>query len=191
MASKDIEIELKFPLHNPDQVVGFLNSNAKEIVKNVFQKDTYYVPLHRDFLEYEYPYEWLRLRETDKGVKLTYKHFYPENVKKTDYCDEFQSEIENGEAMKKIFENLDYKEIIVVEKNRDIWEYKDVEISIDNVKELGYYIELEAKGAFDDPKDGKNYLYSILEELNTELGEEDLRGYPFRMLEKKGYKFHS
>jgi adenylate cyclase class IV len=67
--------------------------------------------------------------------------------------------------------------------------FKDVEIAIDNVKELGSFIELEAMKHFGDPKQGKEYLYAILKELNAELGEECFRGYPFKLLEKKGHKF--
>src|SRR3989344_1587243 len=162
MSNKDIEIEIKLPLQNPDEVKEFLNKNAKSVSENIYQKDSYYVPIHRDFLAVKYPFEWLRLRKSPKGMFITYKHFFPENVKKTDYCDEFETKIDNFEA---------------------------IEIVIDNVTDLGFYIELEAKESFDNPKDGKLYLYKVLKKLNARVGEEDLRGYPFRILENKGYVF--
>lgn len=189
MTKKDVEIEIRFPLKNPEQLIDQLNKKAKLITKDTFQRDTYFVPPHRDFLNNKYPFEWLRLRETNKGASLTYKHFYPENVENTDYCDEFQSIIDNVNAIKKIFESLNFKEIIIVEKLRSVWEYKGVKISIDNVKGLGMFIELEAKIDFEDPKEGKKFLYNILTELNADVGKEKLRGYPFYILEKKGYKF--
>ena len=187
MENKDIEIELRFPLKNPKDVINFLNTNAKPISKDLFQKDTYFTPIHRDFLNVKYPYEWLRLRETNKENSLNYKHFYPENVEKTDYCDEFEIKIDNIELMKKILLNLNFKKIVVVEKSRSTWMFKDVEIAVDEVKDLGSYIELEAKNHFEDPKKGKEYLYSILEELNAEVGEEELRGYPFMVIEKQKF----
>lgn len=189
MANKDIEIEIKFPLHNPEEVVGFLNKNAKLISKDVFQKDTYFTPVHRNFINKAYPFEWLRLRETAKGSSLDYKHFYPENAKKTDYCDEFQTGVSDVDSLKKIAENLDFKEIIIVDKKRSLWLFKDVEIAIDDVKGLGSFIELEARKEYKDPKDGKRYLYELLGRLKAKVGEEDLRGYPFRVLEKQGHKF--
>lgn len=189
MSEKEIEIELKFPLRNPEELIAELNEKAKLIAKDIFQKDTYFVPPHRNFLENKYPYEWLRLRETNKGASLDYKHFYPENTEKTDYCDEFQSEVNNVNAIRKIFKSLDFKESVIVEKSRTIWEFKEVEIAVDNVKELGFFIELEAKNDFENPKEGKKFLYNILNELNAEVGEEDLRGYPFLALEKRGHKF--
>ena len=185
----NIEIELKFPLKNPEKVIEFLNSNANQNKKDISQKDIYYNAPHRNFVKVKYPYEWLRIRETKKGFSLDYKHFHPENVKVTDYCDEFETKIENVESLKKIFLNLDFKELICVDKTRSTWNYKDVEIAIDEVKGLGSFIELELKKEVENPKEGKEYLYSILKELYADVGEEDLRGYPFKLLENKGYKF--
>lgn len=189
MANKNIEIEIRFPLHNPGEVVGFLNKNAKLISKDVFQKDTYFTPVHRNFINIIYPFEWLRLRETAKGSSLDYKHFYPENVKKTDYCDEFQTGVGDADALRKILTSLDFREVIVVEKSRSCWLYKEVEVAIDDVKGLGPFIELEAQMHYDDPKKGKEYLHSILNQLNAKVGEENIRGYAYHTLKKNGHKF--
>jgi predicted adenylyl cyclase CyaB len=189
MGNKDIEIEIKLPLQNSNEVKQFLNDNAKLVSENIYQKDSYYVPIHRDFLAVKYPFEWLRLRKSPKGMFITYKHFFPENVKKTDYCDEFETKIDNFEAMEKMFKSLDFKDVVVVEKSRTTWIFEEVEIVIDEVTDLGFYIELEATGSFDNPQDGKSYLFEVLKKLNAKVGEEDLRGYPFRILENKGYKF--
>lgn len=189
MANNDIELEIKLPLKNPEEVADFLNENAELISKDVFQRDTYFVPTHRNFLGAKYPFEWLRLRESDADASINYKHFYPENVKETDYCDEFESKINNVNAIKKIFRSLDIKEVVVVEKVRTTWMFESVEIVIDNIKGLGVYIELEATSHFENPKEGKKFLYEILGKLNAKVGEEDFRGNPFRILEKQGHKF--
>ncbi|MBI5466477.1 MAG: class IV adenylate cyclase [Candidatus Kerfeldbacteria bacterium] len=188
--AKDMEIELKFPLRDVPAEVAFLNAQAKPQKQADRQKDTYYIPAHRNFLDYTYPYEWLRLRETTRGVQLTYKHFYPENTKQTDYCDEFQTSITDGEALKKILASLNFKEIIVVEKTRSTWEYKDVEIAIDEVAGLGPFIELEAMRHYDNPKDGRDYLYGILAEIKVKVGPEDLRGYPYLVLQNRQSQNH-
>lgn len=82
MAHQDIEIEIKFPLLNVEEVIKTLNKEGKLLSKDVFQKDTYFTPIHRNFLDVKYPFEWLRLRESKKGTFITYKHFYPENAEK-------------------------------------------------------------------------------------------------------------
>ncbi len=185
--AKDIEVEIKFPLKNMTQLASNLNSIATPKKKDVFQKDTYFVPPHRDFMLYKRPYEWLRLRETAKGAHFNYKHFYPENVEKTDYCDEFQTNIEDADAVRKILASLDFKELVVVEKTRNTWHFKDVEIAIDDVKGLGPYIELEAKKEFSTPQEAKEFLRKILAEIDAEVGDEDIEGYP-RVLMKKNSK---
>lgn len=189
MSNDNIEIEIKLPLSNPIEVKRFLNENAKLVSEDVYQNDSYYTPIHRDFLAVKYPFEWLRLRKSPRGAFITYKHFFPENAKKTDYCDEFEAKIDNFEAIEKIFKSLDFKEAVVVEKTRTTWIFEEVEIALDEVADLGSYVELEAVGNFNNPKDGKEYLYKILKKLNADVGEEDLRGYPFRILENKGYNF--
>ncbi|QQS39100.1 class IV adenylate cyclase [Candidatus Woesebacteria bacterium] len=189
MANKDIEIEIKLPLKNALEVKKFLNKKGKLVARDIFQKDTYFVPIHRNFLDVKFPFEWLRLRESSKGFSLNYKHFYPENVKKTDYCDEYETKIDDVTVMKKILQSLDIKEIVTVEKTRTTWIFEGVEVVVDKVKNLGDFIELEAKTYFENPRDGKKLLFETLKKLNARVGEEDLRGYPFRILEMKGYKY--
>lgn len=189
MSTKDIEIELRFPLLNFLSVKNFLDQNAQKIASDLFQRDSYFSPRHRDFLNFRFPYEWLRIRETNQKNSICYKHFYPENVEKTDYCDEFESELTNAEAIRKLFKSLDFNEIVVVEKNREIWLFDDVEIAVDDVKTLGQFIELEAKKFINTPQETKQYLYGVLKKINATVGEEDIRGYPFKILKNKGYNF--
>lgn len=183
MADKEVEVELKFPLHNSRSIIEFLNSNAKLKCKDVFQKDSYFVPPHRDFLAIRIPFEWLRLRESEKENSFDYKHFYPEDAEIKDYCDEFQTKLGNIDAMKKILKSLNFKESVVVEKRRSSWIFRNVEISIDFVMNLGEFIELEAMENYEDPNEGKRYLHSILNLINAEVGEENIRGYPFMIIQ--------
>ena len=128
----------------------------------------------------------MRLRESKKGFSLNYKKWHNEDNNKTISCDEFETKIENIEAFKKLFKNLNFKELIIVEKKRNVWNYKDAEIAIDEVKELGNFIEIEAKGNFTNIEETKKYLYKILEELGIEVGEQDFEGYPYLLLKQKG-----
>lgn len=189
MANNNIEIEIKFPLRNSAEAFSFLNKKAKLISKNIYQRDAYFTPTHRNFLAEKYPFEWLRLRKSPKGEFITYKHFHPEGAEKTDYCDEFETKVNSLEALEKMFNSLDFKELVVVEKKRTTWIFKNVEIVIDEVTDLGFYIELEITSAFDNPEEGKVYLYQLLKEWQIEVGEEDIRGYPFQLLANKGYTF--
>jgi len=184
MNNKYIEVELKFPLLNPEQLIQKLNKIAKSKQQKIFQKDTYYIPAHRNFLAKEKVIEWLRIRETNDKITLNYKNWYPDGL----HCKEFETKIEDITALKNIFESLDFKEIVVVEKIRSTWILKEVEIAIDEVKGLGFFVELESKSNLDF-EDAKKLLYKILEQLKAETGTQDFLGYPYMLLDKKGYKF--
>ena len=43
--------------------------------------------------------------------------------------------------MRKIFEALDIKPVITVEKKRRTWNYKDYEIALDSITDLGDFVE--------------------------------------------------
>jgi len=188
---KHTEVELKFPLGNPEEVTRKLNSVAKIDKKEDYQKDTYYVVPHRNFLEQKPISEWLRIRETKKSSNLNYKNWHNTDKIQAVSCDEFETVVGDITALKKIFKSLDFKEIIIVEKTRTTWGYKDVLMAIDNVTELGYFIELEAKGDFKNIDEAKKHLYAVLEELDIKTSSQDLRGYPYRLLEKQGYNFNN
>jgi adenylate cyclase class 2 len=179
------EIELKFPLLEIGGLVERLDSVAKRIRFKESQKDTYYIPPHRNFLEAKPVSEWLRLRETAKGASLNYKNWHNHQGAKAISCDEFETMVENTEAIRFILGSLDFREIAVVEKTRNSWLYKDAEISIDDVRELGIFLELELKTGHSGTKDAKERLMVILKEIGAQVGEQDFEGYPFRLLAKK------
>jgi adenylate cyclase class 2 len=188
MADRGVEIEVRFSLKNTDAVAGFLNANAEPVSGEVVQTDSYFTPQHRNFLGVKFPFEWLRLRETERGCSVTYKHFHPENVEKTDYCDEFETGVENIGALRKIFDALNFRVLVVVEKRRRRWAFRNTDVAIDDVKGLGSFIEVEALESFEDPKEGRKHLYSVLGDLGAEVGNEELHGYPYMLLEKAGRK---
>ncbi len=186
---KQVEIELKFPLLNSKELAETLHRIAKLKKQGDLQKDTYYTPAHRDFVKQKPISEWLRLRESKKGCSLNYKKWHTTEGEKTVSCDEYETKIDNILSLTKLLKNLDFKELIVVEKSRTSWEYKDVEISIDEVTGLGTYIEIEAQGdygGFTNIEEAKKHLYTILKEIRVQVGEQDFEGYPHQLLKKKG-----
>lgn len=180
-----IEVELKYPLYNAEELRKHLNDIAKPEKEGDFQKDTYYIPKHRNFLQKKPISEWLRIRESTKGNSVNYKRWHNDSGKAVS-CDEYETKVDDISKLKKIFEKLDLKEIIVVEKTRYSWSYKDTHIAIDHVKDLGDYIEIEAKGKFKSIDDAKQHLYSVLGELGAKVGEQDYEGYPHHLLKKNG-----
>ena len=54
------------------------------------------------------------------------------------------------------------------------------------MKELGSFIEIEAKGNFASIEEAKKHLYEILKELSAEVGEQDFEGYPYKLMKQNG-----
>lgn len=182
----DIETEIKIKLSEVEynDLKLRMESNAK-FLKSAHQKDTYYSPTHRNFLEPKYPFEWLRIGERGNKIIVNYKHWYPEGVEKNSYCDEFEVEIDDAKNMDKIFKVLDLKEIEVVDKNRLTYFYLDkYEVALDTVESLGYFVEIEVKKYDATPLEEYESLLKVAKNLNLNLNNIDDRGYPYHLIEK-------
>lgn len=184
MASNNTEIEIKIPITKEEflKLKEQLKNNSN---KTKEQKDTYYTPKHKNFLAQKYPYEWLRIREQGSKSILNYKHYYPEGAERNTHCDEYETEIDAKQA-EMMLKALDFKELITVDKIRETYDYKGFEIALDEVKELGFFVEIEAINNLETVEKTREELYKIARELKINITNEDLRGYPYLMLEKKG-----
>jgi adenylate cyclase, class 2 len=109
----------------------------------------------------------LRLRKTEAKTTLTYKEKVQTD---TDFKHqiEFETDVSDVDATESIIEKLGYKLSAIYEKHRKAWQYKKVEVVLDELP-FGYYMEIE--GEIDD--------ILIVEKL---LGANKLatesRGYP-------------
>ena len=180
------EIEIRYILNNKIKLEEWLNKNANQIHTS-HQIDTYYDNKFNSFIKNpKYIYDWLRIREENNNITFNYKHWLPEGEIIRTYCEENELEISSAEEMKKILCSLGFEVLIVVDKLRDSWRYEDYEISIDTVKELGDYIEIEYKGKENTNIDEiTKKLYSVLEVIGASVGEEDHGGYGFKLIQKK------
>ncbi|MCB0749601.1 MAG: class IV adenylate cyclase [Ignavibacteriae bacterium] len=183
-----VEIEIKFPLHNPQDVREYLGNNCKLIEENIYQKDIYFTPAHKNFMEPEIPYEYFRFRQSNNKYALTYKHLHPEGTYDIEYYDEYETGIENPEAMMRIINVLGFKEIVTVEKTRFTYTYKDTEICLDNVTNLGWFIEVESKKPGDNIQEIRESLMQILKEIGAEVGDTKATGYLDMLLKQMEQK---
>ena len=174
--TNDVEIEIKIKLSENEY--KSLKENLEKIAKYdkaTVQKDEYYTPEYRDFTSEKYPFEWLSVRERGEKNILNYKHYYPEGAEKHEWCDEFEVNLDSSEKMKKIFERLNIKSFAMINKTR-----------YNKVKDLGYFIEIEVKQLEWDYKKERKEIYRIAEEeLNLNLNNIDLRGYPFYYIKNR------
>lgn len=178
---KDIEIEIQVRVEKVENLLNFLCKEGKFMVEE-YQKDEYFTPAHRNFLEPEQVDEWLRLRKSSKN-SVAYKLWHRNAQGKSTYCDEYETEVTDLESMRKIFGVLDIVPIAVVEKNRKMWLYKDWEFAIDLVSGLGDFVEIEYKGKkIVEPEQVIDDMISFLKKLDVGKIEINQVGYPFLAL---------
>lgn len=186
--AKNQEVEVKFELYNNIEVLREIKRLAlKQIVTEEKQIDTYYSPFHKNFLDNKIVSEWFRVRETPNKNSINFKQFLPIGAEVQDQCIEYETSITDAEALKNILIALDFKELIKVAKVRNSWIFYDVEISIDFVDNLGYFIEIEARDKVEELeiKRMQNHFEDILKILNAKTGERNRRGYPYMLIEKR------
>lgn len=188
MANNDTEIEIKIPL--AEREFEGIKENVKilsKFEKKSHQVDTYFTPAHKNFLDQQFPFEWLSIRSRDGKSILSYKHYYPEDADLKTHCDEFELEISKPEQFDKIFSSLEFRKLVTVEKDREVYVYNDeFEIALDNVNDLGKFIEIESIKDFGSVEATRKKLFDFAKILGINAAGTDKRGYPFLLMKKKG-----
>ena len=185
----NIEIEIQVKIENNKPLLEFLEKNAEfKAEKN--QIDEYFSPAHRNFLKTRPVNEWLRLRSADGIYSINYKNWHSGENGKGNYCDEYETKVEDSDKAKKIFNAINFKSIVTVNKMRKIWVHKNYEIAVDSVKDLGNFVEIEYIGKNEkvDPKKITEEMVIFLKNLKLGKIERNYVGYPFMLLFKNEVK---
>ena len=116
----------------------------------------------------------INLIANKNNVKLNYENFdFDQELVLYIYekrTNNLEMEIEDADKCSKIFENLGFKEVRTVVKDREYYKYENYEISLDNVHGLDPYMEIEI--SLDDDSDYTKAQESIFE-LFEKLGITD------------------
>lgn len=180
---KETEIEIQAQVENVSPLLSLLEREGKfESEKR--QIDQYFIPAHRDFLATRPISEWLRLRDSGGAYSLNYKKWHFDSDGRGLYADEFETKLDNLDVARKIFTALDIKPLVIVEKTRKVWNYKDYEISLDSVKDLGDFVEIEYVGlrSTTDHKEIMQEMIQFLKDLGCGKLEVNHSGYPALLL---------
>lgn len=182
----NIEVEIKVKIENFEEIKEKVSKIGK-LIKAIRQIDDYYIPVHRDFFARKpHPIEWLRIRTNPDKVVFEYtKSINQRDDGDYDYAEEYETEISNKEEFEKILKFLDFKKYVTIEKHREYWMCGSIEVALDEVKDLGYFIEAEAKGDFKNEKEAKEECIKFLKDLGIKNIEENYikTGYPELFLE--------
>lgn len=183
----NVEVEIKIEINNFEEIKAKVASRGK-LIKSIKQVDDYFIPTHRDFFAQKpHPTEWLRIRTNPDKVILEYdKSINKKENGEQECAEEYETEISNPEEFRKIFNFLDFKKIVTVDKQREYWDCGDLEIALDKIEGLGSFIEVEAKGNFESTAEAKQACLNFLDELGIKNAEsvQINKGYPVLLLEK-------
>ncbi|MFA6257981.1 MAG: class IV adenylate cyclase [Candidatus Paceibacterota bacterium] len=179
------EIEVKAKLKDKEKVIEHLKKIGAKFLGAKSQKDLIFWPndiknlssnlLGRNFL---------RIREQESnGIKKVIFTLKQPQTNKTD-CIEHEIEINEKDIpeLKSLISTLGYYEFVTLEKIRTIAKIEDIEICMDEVSNLGSYIELEKFAPANEAKKIQNELYSILKSFGVKKEDFVYDGYDILVL---------
>lgn len=181
------EVEILVALHESiDKALAamapFENKGIKQIV------DVYY----HDPLRPELSWKGVRfdcccrIREQNGQCKLTYKvnHFDGDAWL---YADEYETTVGDAVIAKQIFAKLGLQELVTVHNTRHVFKTGDYEIVIEDVANLGCFMEVEYQGtavAHESVSALKQQVMDFIQTLGLRVGPEEKLGKPELMLRK-------
>ena len=128
----------------------------------------------------------LRLREKQGIACLTYKDDHFGLNGDWLYSDEHEIEIPDKNTLEKIFKALGYKELVCVKNTKHLAKIGDYEIVLEEVENLGNFIEIEYKGEqeilLENVENKKNELRNFLIKQGVNFGKEMNAGKPELLL---------
>ena len=179
---KYIEVEKKFALPAPDALKAKLAELEAKASPQTHQIDAYYNAPHRDFLASEAVSEWLRIRTEERGSSINFKRWHPVDALVKTHADEYESKIDDVDAIRRLLEALGFRPLVTVDKVREEWKLPEVEVVFDHVEGAGHFVEFEFKGDVENVEDATARLEEFIASLDVELGERVNRGYPHILL---------
>ena len=164
---REVEIKAKIDPAAREQIEAWLNKNAVSH-GSVVQSEVYLDDPRNTFFftnpaGFKDANDYLRVRQTPKGNTLCFKRVHRDKDGKNPYCDEYEVVINDPAMTLALLEQLGFTERTPIEKTRKKYSYGDYEISLDYVKGLGDFVEIELKREETDPTKGLQEMQQFLE----------------------------
>ena len=173
--SEFFEVEVKVAIEDINEMRQRLIDSGAKVLNSEVQIDMYYDHPCRTFVKTD---EAVRIRTRspldEQGLatsfapnELTYKGPKLDETTKTRV--EYSVGIDDTDQLNSILESLSFKPIAKVTKKRTFFEHRNITISIDDVEDVGIFLELESIAHEKDEMDSaKRVIFEILEELGID-----------------------
>lgn len=180
------EIEIKARVSDMSAMSARLEGLGCKFSESVTQEDVVYAERVDSMVEFLTNSIFLRIREGTKGVVFTLK-YNPDRQGEPDAMPvEHETKVESRSELEAILTFLGYKPMVVVKKTRRTGHYQNWEICLDEVDELGSFIEVEQMAEHEE--DTEPIKASMMEFLRSlGIGESDLmvKRYDIQMIERR------
>jgi len=170
------EIEIKLKVNDLSAIEKKLKELGCLLSENILQHDVIY-SLKDKQAEFNKSKEGdiiIRIRKQDDVAQLNLKKqmsYEMDNI-------EYETEIKNPEAVHQMLMLLGWTPTVEVRKVRRKGKLSDYEICLDEVEELGNYIELEKLTSdSDDPNKVRQELFEALTPFGLSEKDEEIKGY--------------
>jgi adenylate cyclase class 2 len=182
-----IEVEQKYLVEDLSAVRSGLRDVGGQEAGERIEVDTYYAHPARDFARTD---EALRIRRVDRSNLLAYKG--PKLDATTKTRREIELPLGSGEEVAAdwaaLLEVLGFRPVAEVRKRRQKvrvpWQGRDVDVSLDEVDEVGTFVELELLTTEAAVDGAKAVIASLAEHLG--LSESERRSYLELLLARRG-----
>lgn len=177
------EIEVKAKVKDFNALVSKLKEIGCILSEPIVQDDYIYNKKGIDLKNRNHNTPVLRIREQAGRIIFTLK----KNRSNELDCIEKEIDVNDKNALKDIIELLDFEKTVEVHKKRQKGKYNDCEICLDEVQNLGSFIEVE-KMSDEDGEKVQNELFDFLKKLGIETEDRVLIGYDTMMWLKNNQK---
>ena len=180
-----LEVEQKYPVADHVQIAARLTALGCQFREPLQQADLYFSHPAKDFVQTD---EALRLRRSGEETCITYKGPKLDPTTKTRQEIELPIDAERGfEQYRQLLEALGFRAVFEVFKMRTPgtieWDGVEIEVALDDVADLGTFIELELLSEPEGLTAAKEKLASLAAQLGLEKSER--RGYLDLLSEKE------
>lgn len=173
---KVLEIEAKAKVEDFEKIEKMIKSLGGRYEKEEIQVDTYFNHPLKDFAKTD---EALRIRRVGSSCFISYKGPKIDDLTKT--REEIEVKVEDFGKIKEILEKLDFLKVLTIEKRRRYFGLGDVTVMLDEVKDLGRFVEVEKHAKDYNPREFVDFLKTL------GINEEDIerRSYLELILDKR------
>lgn len=168
-----LEIEVKVNLKDPKQIERSIIELGAVPVGIENHVDTYYSAPYRDFSKTD---EAVRIRVLNNKYFLTYKGPKLDSISKT--RKEFEVQIDDADNMGIILSSLDFVPVTTIVKKRKKYRLGNFSIDLDEVKNLGNFMEIEINSRNSNDYEEKiESIFKFLDKLGISRKETIRKSY--------------